>query len=145
MNVQWFTNSSKAFVTTVRSGKLGVLLREFKRRFHSRWTHYGLCRDLHQPFEPTAAKIPITVRPLQQSDVPYLLSMNAPGISERGPYVRMHRLNFLQACIGTCYVAVTEDGRPCYMQWLMGSSPNREIQDYFRGIFPVLAPDEALL
>jgi GNAT superfamily N-acetyltransferase len=145
MNVQRFTNSFKALLTTMRTGKFGALRREFERRFHSKWTHYGLCRDLRRPFEPTAAKIPITVRALQQSDLPYLLSMDAPEISERGPYVRMHRLNFIHARIGTCYVGITEDGIPCYMQWLMGSSQNEAIQAYFKGIFPALASDEALL
>ena len=50
----------------------------------------------------------------------------------------MHRLNFLNTNIGTCYVAVTEEGAPRYMQWLMGASQNDGIQEYFDGIFPVL-------
>jgi len=31
------------------------------------------------------------------------------------------------------------------MQWLIGPSENDKIQAYFKGIFPLLAPDEALL
>jgi RimJ/RimL family protein N-acetyltransferase len=145
MNLHRLTNLFKAIITSIRSGQIRVLVKEARRRFYSQWTHYGLCRDLTQPFQAPNAKIPLTIRALEEGDVPELLDMKAPGISARGPYVRMHRLNFLKEKIGTCYVAVTEDGHPCYMQWLIGASQNDQIQEYFKGIFPALAPDEALL
>src|SRR5262245_47666173 len=141
MKVSRVVNIMRALSTTARTRQFGALVKEFERRFHSEWAHYGLARDLCHPFEPLPANIPVTVRALQDSDVPYLLSMNAPGISDRGPYVRMRRLNFLKRNIGQCYVAVTEEGTPCYMQWLIGARQNKEIQEYFDGIFPVLNPN----
>ena len=96
-----------AFVET-RAGHLRVLVHEMRRRLWSNWTHYGLSRDLDVPFVAPEAQIPLQIRALRESDVPKLLGMSADYVSDRGPYVRMHRLNFVGERIGTCYVAVTE-------------------------------------
>jgi len=138
-------NLANAFLASIRSGDVRVVANEFRRRLWSEWTHYGLARDLEEPFRAPDAKIPLEIRTLRDSDLPRLLGMNADYVSDRGPYVRMHRLNFVGKSIGTCYVAVTEGDEPCYMQWLMGAHENDAIQRYFKGIFPILAPDEALL
>jgi GNAT superfamily N-acetyltransferase len=134
-----------ACLAGVRAGELRVLVDELRRRVWSDWTHFGLARDLETPFPAPDAKIPLEIRTLRESDLPKLLGMDADYLSDRGPYVRMHRLNFVDAGIGTCYVAATDGDEPCYMQWLMAARENRAIRDYFKGIFPVLAPDEALL
>src|SRR3990170_5930335 len=135
----------KALIANVRSGGSQALLREVRKRYNSEWLHYGLDRDLSQPFKNPSAKIAVSVRPLRNDDVPALLGLDAAQISDRGPYVRMHRLNFIEAGLGTCYVGVTEHDEPCYMQWLLAARDNARIQKYFHGIFPVLRPDEALL
>ena len=49
------------------------------------------------------------------------------------------------AKIPTCYVALTKDNEPCYMQALIAPSENARLQEYFEGFFPWLRPDEALL
>ena len=134
-----------AFVAGIRAGHVRVVLDELRRRLWSDWTHYGLARDLETPFRAPAAKIPLQIRTLRESDLQKLLGMTADYVSDRGPYVRMHRLNFVDAGVGTCYVAVTDDDEPCYMQWLMLARENDGIAGYFKGIFPVLARDEALL
>ncbi len=75
-----------------------------------------------------------------------LRAQSAGGaIALRDAIVRVDRLNFVSAGIGTCYVAATSDDEPCYMQWLMRASENDGIRRYFKGIFPLLDPDEALL
>lgn len=105
----------------------------------------GLRRDLTQPFSAPPAKIPLTVRPLRESDVPSLLDVHLPGLNGQGIYDRMNRVEFVAAGIPTGYVAVTSDGRPCYMQFLIGPEENAGIQAHFQGLFPLLGPDEALL
>jgi RimJ/RimL family protein N-acetyltransferase len=138
--------AARAVVAGVRSGELGVLAREAQRRFLSDWRHYGLRRDLEVPFDGPRAKIELSIRELRADDAPKLLDMHAEQMAPRGPYVRMHRLRFLREGIGTCFVAArAEDDEPCYMQWLMGAADNDRIAKYFDGIFPRLAPDEALL
>lgn len=142
-----------AFVTVLRAlaagvvvGELGVLTREARRRLYSNGRHYGLERDLDVPFAGPVAAVPITVRRLRDGDVSKLLGMEDPRMSPRGPYDRMHRLNFLREGLGMCFVAATVDGdEPCYMQWLLPASDNAAIRGYFGGRFPTLAGDEALL
>jgi GNAT superfamily N-acetyltransferase len=138
-------NLLSAVAFGLRSGQIRVVVSELRRRLWSDWTHYGLLRDLAVPFTAPDAKIPLEIRTLRESDLPKLLGMNADYVSARGPYVRMHRLNFVGESIGTCYVAATVGDEPCYMQWLMHAGENDGIRRYFKGIFPVLDPDQALL
>ena len=138
-------NLFRAVGANFASGGGQALLREVKKRYDSEWLHYGLCRDITQPFENPVARIPISVRPLREDDVPKLLGLDTTQLSDRGPYVRMHRLNFIESGFGTCYVGITEEDEPCYMQWLISAKDNDQIQEYFDGTFPVLRPDEALL
>ena len=138
-------NLLNAIIAGIRGGQARVLVHELHRRAWSNWTHYGLSRDLDVPFAAPDAKIPISIRPLRDDDVPKLLGLDADYVSERGPYVRMHRLNFTDEAIGTCFVAATTGDEPCYMQWLMLARENDAIKRYFKGIFPRLAANEALL
>lgn len=136
----------RALAAGVRSGEVTVLAAEARRRLLSDWRHFGLARDLDVPFEAPDAKVPVTIRTLRDDDVPKLLDMNAEQMAPRGPYVRMHRLRFIDEGLGTCWVAArVEDDEPCYMQWLMSADENDHIQRYFGGIFPVLDDDQALL
>ena len=136
---------ARALLASAKARNMSGPAHELRRRFHSDRLHYGLRRDLAEPFAAPSAKIPLTVRLLRQSDLPILLGMDSRQMSERGPYVRMHRLDFSREGIGQCYVAATDKDEPCYMQWLMASRENPRIERYFHGIFPTLAADEALL
>jgi len=110
-------------------------------RFES--TRYGLRRDLAIPFPAPDAKIPISVRPLAEADLPILLAVNA-DTSEADRFEITWRQAFAAKRLAGGYVAVDErDGRPCYVQWLFGAADN----DFIRSLhgFPELAPDEALL
>jgi RimJ/RimL family protein N-acetyltransferase len=140
-----YRNLVRALMVGLRAREVGVLAHEFRRRLFSERLHFGLMRDLEVPFDPPQAKIPIEIRPLRRDDLPKLLDLDAEAMSDRGPYVRMHRLNFANRGIGTCYVGATDDDEPCYMQWLIPAAQNAEVKDYFHGIFPWLDADEALL
>src|SRR5439155_4435198 len=136
----------RALYAGICAGELGVLLHEARRRAHSNWRHFGLRRNLDAPFETPNAKFEVAIRPLRSDDVPKLLDMRDPQMGPRGPYVRMNRLRFLKERIGSCWVAArAADDEPCYMQWLIPGSENERIARYFRGIFPPLERDEALL
>ncbi len=104
---------------------------------------FGLRRDLAQPFPAPAAKIPISVRPLAESDLPALLAVDATTSPEDRFQIASRRVMADRHLAGG-FVAVDErDGRPCYVQWLFGAGDN----DFVRRLqgFPQLAPDEALL
>jgi len=118
---------------------------ELMRRLKSHEIYYCLRRDLSEPFEAPQARIPITIRPLQEEDIPILLDLDNPELNGESIKERIRRLMFINKNVSTCFVAVTDEGIPCYMQWLMGAKNNKEIQAFFNGGFPVLQPDEMLL
>jgi hypothetical protein len=105
----------------------------------------GLRRDLAAPFVTPAANIPISVRPLRKDDIPQLIGTDDPHLSGAGRLERLNRLNMIRSGFKSCYVAVTADDTPCYMQFLIGSDENDLVRTHFRGLYPTLTPEEALL
>jgi hypothetical protein len=132
-------------VLLLKSGQSGLILEELRRRIYSNSTSFCLRRDLTQSFEAPAAKISITVRPVRDSEAANLFDAGTPGLSAAEIVDRTGRMSLFQTGIPLCYVAIDQNGTPCYAQWLMSSAENDRIQEYFRGTFPILAPDEALI
>jgi hypothetical protein len=105
---------------------------------------YGLKRDLDAAHTAPEALIPIGVRLIRDDDVPYVLEQEK-SLSLEEKWDRNQRQRLLDAGAGTCFVAVTSDDIPCYMQWLFSSQDNDFLQSHFNGTFPVLDSDTALL
>lgn len=127
----------------IREGHFNVFFKEFRKRIYSRSVSLGLQRDLQNNFRAPSAKIEIQIRPLRKEDIAELLdTTNDPSIN---PRIIANQLGMVHANIPTCYVAVTEDGKPCYMQWLIGYEDNQKIEEYSKGVFPPLKKHEALL
>ena len=126
------------------NGNLGILLDEIMRRRRSRTCFYGLMRDLAEPVAEPSSKIPVTIRPLEAQDIPFILRKANGG---SGPELKdqARRSLLIKAEFSRCFVAADPDNRPCYMQWLIGPEENEKLQDYFKGGFPLLGPDEVLL
>jgi RimJ/RimL family protein N-acetyltransferase len=111
---------------------------------YSRSMRYGLRRDLRSPLAAPSAKIPISVRPLVEDDIPVLLPIDDTGADSQDQLEIAWRRAFLGKGAKGCFVAVDQrNGTPCYMQWLMGSSENSFIRRLHG--FPELGQDEALL
>ena len=113
-------------------------------RAHSHSTSIGLRRDLTIPFTGPTAKIPLTVRPLASTDDLSALDP-APGLSAESAFSRLGQRRLLQSGLQICYVAIAPDGKLCYMQWVIPASQNDRLKAFFGNLYPVLAPDEALL
>jgi RimJ/RimL family protein N-acetyltransferase len=116
------------------------------RQFRQEWISYGLRRDLEVAHEAPAAKIPVVVRELQDGDIPALFH-DAPELLTRKERLEIaNRLAHIAEQIPRCFVAIDErENRPCYVQWLMTAQHNEQIQRFFRGRFPLLKNNEALL
>jgi GNAT superfamily N-acetyltransferase len=106
---------------------------------------FGLRRDVTVPFPAPDAAIPLTVRPLQPGDVSTLFGTGNRDLSGEALRERTIRQRMVEANLATCYVAVTADGQPCYVQWLIGPRENEKIRAIFGDRFPPLAADEMLL
>ena len=145
MTINRLINRIKLVLFMVSKGKGRLLAREIKRRLYSNERALCLRRDLDVPFDTPAAKLAIKIRPLREEDVRGLLDEYDEGISSEALKERAQRKLFLQEKVPTCYVAVTEDDSPAYIQWLIAATQNDKIQAYFRGGFPVLKADEGLL
>ena len=109
-----------------------------------RLTRYGLCRDLALSIEKPSAKIPISVRPLQDGDLASLFSFDLAQNSLGERLEVAWRRAFIDKGARGGFVAIDERSQtPCYVQWLLSSQDN----DFIRklGGFPALEPHEALL
>src|SRR6478672_608003 len=128
-----------------REGRGRDLLHIVRERWDSEVLSYGLRRDLSVPHSAPGARIDVSVRLLRREDVPRILEPHEPGITEEDREEIQTRLQVVEAEIHTCYVAVTADGVPCFMQWLIGPEENSKVQAYYKGIFPMVKPDEVML
>lgn len=124
---------------------IGQVARAIRNRLHSRSDAVILRRDLRVPHRAPAATIPIRVRPIAPPDHALILEGASATLSGEERWLRIARRRLLDAGFGRCFVAVTDDDVPCYMQFLFAAADNRRIRDYFSGAFPWLQPDEALL
>ncbi len=110
----------------------------------ARATRYGLRRDLDVPFDPPEAKIPLTMRPLEQADMMALFPAESTGRDAAEFGEAASRLGLAEKAPDRGLVAVDPaTGSPCYVQWLLGPQDNDIVRRI--GGFPELAPDEALL
>jgi hypothetical protein len=111
----------------------------------TRVTRYGLRRDLALPMEKKpAAKIPIAVRELRESDLSALLSTDDVRDNAEECLEIARRRAFVEKGIARCFVAVDKrTDTACYMQWLIAAADVEPIRQ--SGNFPSLQPDEALL
>lgn len=131
--------------TLVRGGNVRDISAIIGDKTWAKMTGLGLRRDLSLPFPAPDAAIPITVRLLREDDIPHLLGTDDPTLSGAARIERLNRVNMTRAGFRRPYVAATADDLPCYMQFLIGADENDLLRTHFRGLYPVLAPDEALL
>jgi GNAT superfamily N-acetyltransferase len=129
----------------LRSGEWEDLWKAGRAHLSSESKAFGLRRDLTVPFAAPDATIPITVRPIRESDIATLLEAGREELDGEAQRERAIRLRMIEAKLPTCYVAVTENDEPCYMQWLIGATDNERIREIFGDRFPALKGDEMLL
>jgi GNAT superfamily N-acetyltransferase len=128
----------------LRGGRVSKAWGVIAGRLYSNSTSIGLRRDLTIPFAGAEAKIPITVRPLADTDD--LSSLDPePGLPADAAYSRLVQRRLLRSGLRTCYVAIAPDGKPCYMQWAIPSTENDRMRAVFGNLYPVLGAEEALL
>src|SRR4051794_32174199 len=134
----------KTVARGLSEGRASDLLEVVRERWHLDVESYGLRRDLSLRFPVPPARPRVEVRELRLEEIHRLLDLSPPNIKESDRKERLSRLQLVEAGVGTCYGAVTEDGTPCFAQWLFAPDENEAVQEYFNGLFP-MGPGEALL
>ena len=135
----------KTLLSTLARGDLNTIATIIRFRLYSVVQGYGLVRDLREPFQTPSPKIPITVRPLREKDIPIIFKRPVSGIKSEDFVERKRRMHLLKTNIGTCYVALTQEDRPCYVQWRLTSDQNEMIRAFFGGWYPPIKEDEMIL
>jgi hypothetical protein len=126
-------------------GDLNSIARIIRIRSKSMVQSYGLIRDLSEPFKTPSPKIPISVRPIRAKDIPIIFERPVSGIKAEDILARKVRMRLLKANIGTCYVALTQEDLPCYVQWRFTSEQNEMVRAFFGGVHPPIKEDEKIL
>ncbi len=124
-------------------GRTSIFLKILNERLYSNKLSFGLKRDMRKAFTPPKAKIDIKVRRLEKQDVNRLLNLD--GLTEEETRMVEVQRDLINVNFKNCYVAVTADDTPCYMQWILSPSENLDIHRYFGMIFPKLQEKEFLL
>jgi GNAT superfamily N-acetyltransferase len=136
--------ADKAF-GLLRAGEWRLVLNTLRKWLYSDSCSYGLCRDLTGPMDVPEPAISLTIRPIERSDVLAFTETDPARHDRPSARHRSAAARLLASDIQTCYVAVTDEGATCYMQYLILASENDKVQAFFEGTFPRLAEDQALL
>lgn len=124
----------------------GRLYRGLQRQLRQDWTSYGLMRDLRTHIPIKRHSTGYKVRPYEQRDLEPLLSRDLINATRLERKDILHRYAHLAENIPTCYVVEDQTiGEPVFIQWLMTERSNNSISRFFKGRFPKLSPNEALL
>lgn len=108
-------------------------------------TYLGLRRDLAVDFPLMKARIPISLREVEPTDIPVLFPADQSHLDPADRQELAWRMTHLEADIPTCYVAVDErNGEPCYIQWLMDWRQNARIKAMWPDM-PTFREGEGLL
>jgi RimJ/RimL family protein N-acetyltransferase len=129
----------------MRRGHVLPIVAAIGRRLHCSEAWYVIRKDVTRPFEIPESRIPFTIREMQSDDVDPLLSIRTHGLIGEDAYERVRRMLMLKAGIRTCYVGITDDGKPCHLHWLIGESENEKLQEFYGIGFPLLEKGEMLL
>jgi GNAT superfamily N-acetyltransferase len=126
-------------------GRAGPVWRAFWNRMYSNHTSIGFRRDLTVLFAAPLAFQPLEVRPLERGDDLSCLEARAPELTDVQVFERLTQRRIVESGLRTCYIAMSSDGMPCYMQWLILAGENDRVQTAFGNLYPRLESDEALL
>jgi hypothetical protein len=143
MGISEISTRIQKTIKLLQSGHADTVRRELRKRLHSTATSFALKRDLSEPFRQPEAKIKIRIRPFHPDDLDYLLGHGL--VQQIDPRLDSNQRSLAKSGLSQGYVAVTSEGHPCYMQWLISSDQNDQMLRYFKGVFAPLAEDEALL
>lgn len=139
------TNLRKLVRLLLGTRDIPFVLGLIRRWLWSEAVAVGLRRELTTPIPARRPTVRLEVRPIRPAEWHAFTDLRSDGVRGEPGLVRVNAYHLLRSGIRTCYVAVTEDGEPCYMQFLILPDENDRLHDAFGGLFPPLEPEEALV
>ena len=115
----------------LRQGELKFLWSGITKRIYSENLAYGLKRDLNVEIPTPPSLLKLSFREYRPEDAPYFELDNS-------------NLGIIDLQIQHCFVA-TKDGDPVYRVWLMPSSQNEKIKEFWGDSFPPLKTNQVLV
>lgn len=130
----------RKLVTLAAKGEFSRIASKVREHFWSDRRFVVLRRDLSQAIEHPKAPVPFSIRPYEPGDAATLFDADSPDDqAEREKFE-----SWVKRGLNTCYVAVLEDGRATFMQWLCTPSDNKPLRDIFDAL-RVVEPGTVLL
>jgi hypothetical protein len=117
----------------VARGESNVLTKRLINRLYANQTSLILRCDLREPHRGITPKIPLELRLVLEKDLPSIIKE------------RPRRLPILLEKVPTCYLALTKDGQPAYMNWVVFNTDWQRFRSHFTGsLYRELENDECL-
>lgn len=127
------TTFSKIYILLelLRKGKIKSLFKGFTNKISSEKTSFVLKRDSNLEHKTPRAFVKLSLRNYKQKDKNYF-TKDEENIS-------------LIKQLPKCIVAVTDEDVPCYRMWVLDSSQNNKIKEFWGNSYPQLKDDEVLM
>ena len=120
----------KVTKSLISQGDFKFFWNVFKKKIYSTEMAFGFKLDLEHGLKARKALIPFTIREFRDNDEVYFRDNKTTGLIEK---------------LKTCYVAVNKEEIPCFRCWLIDSSQNDKLKQFWGNTFPELATDEMLI
>jgi hypothetical protein len=133
----------KQHARLLRSSGIGPLATDMRRWSWSDDLAVGMKRDLTVAHTPPPAKVALDILPLDDDLATRLFDER--GLDSDSLLEMEGRRRLWEDGIPNPYVAIDDEGSPCYVQWAIPGSEAARVEQYFGGGFPKLAPNELLL
>lgn len=137
------TNVRKA-IWLLRGGRYGLVFKMIRRWWRHDAVGIGLVYDPRVPISVRLPRVDMDVRPVEPSDLPTFTDLPRARLGDEDVLVRINARHLLGSPLQTCYVGITDAG-PVYLQYLIMADQNALLDETFGGLFPPLAPSEALI
>ena len=131
----------RKLMTLVGKGEFALIAQRLRIHLWSDEHVVVLRRDLTQAIEHPKSPVAFFIRPYEPGDANALFDPGSPLDQAE----RVKHENWMERGMKACYVAVLEDGRPVFIQWLCAPSDNKPLRDSFHGKLLAIEPGTVLL
>lgn len=118
-------------INQILKGNLKSILKGFCRKIYSESILLGLKLDLTKDLKKPISFTKINIRLYKEEDSNFFKEDNENI--------------YLLKKIPKCYVAITENGEPCFKQWIIDASQNQKMRKFWGESYPQLNDNEALM